>query len=630
LPEAFTLCSPAAVQQFLSRSKARIVALAATVAALLHCAPAQAAPQLTQEEVALIVAQAVKEAKSQNRGSIIAVTDREGFVLALWDVNKKLPQKLPPFPIFLESNLGVVKAYGLVAAAVTRASTAAFLSSDENAFTTRTAGYIIQQHFPVGVRNAPPGPLVGVGFSSLFFTDVNRVKLIPPGFVGNLTTDQLIASGQIATFQSEGAISPGIRAPLFPLTSLNDSPGGVPLYKGGHLVGGIGVTGDGDPTDLTPAAAILFKQGQKNATTGYKVGRDTDEQIALAGQTNFRPSDENLGSNVIIAGIRVPYVHPRPEDIRDVDADSNDLNNPDNGQPIDIPLNLVPRAANPLPEPAAFLVPPPLTTIYRLDQGTVASGFPQASPAPYPYEVARLGGFEGEIRFPFRDDPKINDTNPNNNQIRGVDRLTKEEVKDIISLSAERALMTRAGIRLPIGTSAKTFIVVVANPNKPAEPPPILGIFRTGEATVFSLDVAAQKARTALFFSNSQLAMSSRSVGFLAQRFFPPGIDGTSHGPYFGFQEAVTLRRSPTPPNFFPGNPNLPNGITIFPGGFPLYKDGVVVGAIGISGDGVDQDDIIGISGTIDFRPELKIRADNYTYRGARLPYVKFPRDPVK
>jgi len=619
------------VQKFLSRSKTRIAALAATVAALLPCAPAQAAPQLTKEEVALIVAQATKEARQINRSAIIAVTDREGFVLALWDVKKRLPQQLPPFPLFLESNLPVVKAYGLVCSAVTRASTAAFLSSDENAFTTRTAGYIIQQHFPPGVRNTPPGPLVGVGFSSLFFTDVNRVKLIPPGFIGNLTTDQLIASGQVATFQPGGTFSPGVRAPLFPLTSLNDSPGGVPLYKGGHLVGGIGVTGDGDPTDLTPAAAILFKQGQKVATTGFKFGKDTDEQVALAGQTNFRPSDDILGSNVIIAGIRVPYVHPRSEDLRDAEADPNDLNDPANGQPIDIPLNLVPSAANPFaPTPAAFLVPPPLTTAYKLDAGTVASGFPQASPAPYPYEVARLGGFEGEIRFPFRDDPKLSDANLANDKIHGVSRLRKDEVKDAISLSAERALMTRAGIRLPIGTSAKVFIVVVSNPNKPGEPPPILGIFRTGEATVFSLDVAAQKARTALFFSNSQLAMSSRSVGFLAQRFFPPGIDGTSHGPYFGFQEAVTLRRSPTPPNFFPGNPNLPNGITIFPGGFPLYKDGVVVGALGISGDGVDQDDIIGISGTIDFRPAMNIRSDNYTYRGARLPYVKFPRDPVK
>jgi hypothetical protein len=70
--------------------------------------------------------------------------------------------------------------------------------------------------------------------------------------------------------------------------------------------------------------------------------------------------------------------------------------------------------------------------------------------------------------------------------------------------------------------------------------------------------------------------------------------------------------------------------MTIFPGGFPLYRDGALVGAIGVSGDGVDQDDLIAASGCVDFLPNEKIRSDFYTYRGARLPYAKFPRDPVQ
>jgi uncharacterized protein GlcG (DUF336 family) len=146
---------------------------------------------------------------------------------------------------------------------------------------------------------------------------------------------------------------------------------------------------------------------------------------------------------------------------------------------------------------------------------------------------------------------------------------------------------------------------------------------------MFSWDVSAQKARTAVFFSNSQLAQSTRTIGFLAQRFFPPGLDGRPFGPYFGFQESVSLGTNPTT-GTLPGNPNLPNGITIFPGGFPLYRNGALVGAIGISGDGVDQDDIIGISGAALYPPKRHTRADRYTYRGARLPYVKFPRDPTK
>ncbi len=571
--------------------------------------------QLTQGDVTKIIAQAVEEARRIDPNAIIAVTDREGFLLGLWDVRGNLPTPLPNFDV---GSFAVVKLYSLVAGAITRASTAAFLSSNQEAFTSRTAGYIIQQHFPVGVRNTGTGPLVGVGFSSLFYSDVNRVKLIPPGFDG---ADPIDARK-----------SPGARAPAFPLTSLNDSPGGVPLYKDGQLVGGIGVTGDGSPTDLTPAGAIFFNQTQRDATTGFKMGEDQDEFVALAGQTGFRPADEIVATNVLINGIRIPYVFPRLEDIRDA-GDAGPLG--EHGHAIDVPAGKGPDT--PIFGPG-FVVGPggaliPVTIQIGTTPGAAvfASGSPQASPAEYPYEHKNLGGFDGKIRFPFRDDPHLSD--PARSKIQGARRLDAGEVEGIIRHAAERAFITRAGIRLPVGTSAKVFISVVNNPFKAGEPPAILGVFGTGEPTIFSWDVSVQKARTAVFFSNRQLAESSRTVGFLAQRFFPPGLDGRPHGPYFGFQEAVTLRQKPgTPPHAlgFPGNPNLPNGMTIFPGGFPLYRNGQLIGAIGISGDGVDQDDIIATSGTVDFLPNPNIRADNYIYRGARLPYVKFPRDPVR
>ena len=60
------------------------------------------------------------------------------------------------------------------------------------------------------------------------------------------------------------------------------------------------------------------------------------------------------------------------------------------------------------------------------------------------------------------------------------------------------------------------------------------------------------------------------------------------------------------------------NGITIFPGGVPLYKNGVLVGAIGVSGDGVDQDDNITFAGTKNFRPAP--RSAPTTCHTARLP----------
>jgi len=42
----------------------------------------------------------------------------------------------------------------------------------------------------------------------------------------------------------------------------------------------------------------------------------------------------------------------------------------------------------------------------------------------------------------------------------------------------------------------------------------------------------------------------------------------------------------------------------------------------------VDQDDIVAASGTHDFLTPFTIRSDQFFFRGTRLPFVKFPRDP--
>ncbi len=509
-----------------------------------------AAEQLTEPEVETILTQGIAYASKTHPQAVIAVVDREGFVLAVWDVQGRTTPLSP----------------GIIAGAVSRAGTAAFLSSTQNAFTSRTAGFIIQQHFPPGVRNTPPGPLVGVGFSNLFYSDINRLKRIPPGF------DPFALA---SPFQSPGARTEGV-----PFTSLNDSPGGVPIYKNGDLVGGIGVTGDGSPSDLSAAAAILARQTQRTATPGFKAGRDTDEEVALAAQAGFRPRSEILASNVLINGIRIPYGTP------------------------DLPET---------PEPGSLKA--------LGEQGRAVPGYePQESPAVFPYRKISLGDIDGELRAPIRGDPLVG-------KIGKAERLAAQEVEQVLTLAAQRCATTRAGIRLPLGTSAKTFIAVVNNPHKNGVAPSVLGVFRVGDATLFSWDVSVQKARTAVFFSNKQLAMSCRAVGFLAQRYFPPGLDGRPWGPLFGFQEAVSLK-SNAKTKTFPGNPNLPNGITLFPGGLPLYRNGELVGAIGVSGDGVDQDDLICASGCAGFAPQERIRSDHYSYRGARLPYVKFPRNP--
>jgi hypothetical protein len=66
-----------------------------------------------------------------------------------------------------------------------------------------------------------------------------------------------------------------------------------------------------------------------------------------------------------------------------------------------------------------------------------------------------------------------------------------------------------------------------------------------------------------------------------------------------------------------------------FPGSVPLYKGGQLVGGIGVSGDGVDQDDIVAAAGATGFAPPIAIRADQIILDGARLPFLKFPRNPL-
>src|SRR5262245_69048 len=168
--------------------------------------------QMTSNDVATVIAQAATRAAQVSTNSIIAVVDREGFVLGVWSVNGIIP---PTDSLDIED-------------AITKAGTAAFLSSDQNAFTSRTAGFIVQQHFPPGIRNKSPGPLVGVNFSNLSFSDVNRFKN-PHNYSTN-------------TYGGGGTNGAPIGGPAA-ISGLAGSPGGVPLYKNGHLIGGVGVAG---------------------------------------------------------------------------------------------------------------------------------------------------------------------------------------------------------------------------------------------------------------------------------------------------------------------------------------------------------------------------------------------------
>ena len=123
-------------------------------------------------------------------------------------------------------------------------------------------------------------------------------------------------------------------------------------------------------------------------------------------------------------------------------------------------------------------------------------------------------------------------------------------------------------------------------------------------------------------------AMTNRSIEFGAEPLFPPGIDYGTTGAFFDlFKYDVGHPCTQGSDSFSP--PLNKSGIVFFPGALPLYRNGVMIGGLGVSGDGVEQDDFATAGGAVGFESPAKIRADTVFIDGVRLPYIKFPRNPT-
>jgi len=185
---------------------------------------------------------------------------------------------------------------------------------------------------------------------------------------------------------------------------------------------------------------------------------------------------------------------------------------------------------------------------------------------------------------------------------------------------------------LPIGSRTRMAIAVADLDGT------IIGLRRMQDSTVFSIDVAVTKARNMVYFNSASrtaadltdvpmgTAATNRTISFGAQPLYPPGIDGSLAGPFFN----IYLRdvANPCTQGFQPPGPNQ-SGVVFFPGSVPLYRNGVLVGGLGVSGDGVEQDDFVANGGAANFQAPLAIRADQVFVQGVRLPYLKFPRNPT-
>jgi uncharacterized protein GlcG (DUF336 family) len=212
--------------------------------------------------------------------------------------------------------------------------------------------------------------------------------------------------------------------------------------------------------------------------------------------------------------------------------------------------------------------------------------------------------------------------------------LSAVDVQTILDNAEATANTTRAAIRLPIDSRARMVIAVADLDGT------IIGLRRMQDSTVFSIDVAASKARNMVYFNSSArtaadlnqvpmgTAVTNRTISFGAQPLFPPGIDSSAPGPFFNTFLQDLANPCTQGMQAGPANVNK-SGIVFFPGSAGLYRNGTLVGGLGVSGDGVDEDDYVTNGGTKEFEAPASIRADQISINGVRLPYFKFPRNPT-
>ncbi|MFO6430428.1 heme-binding protein [Erythrobacter sp. W302b] len=585
-----------------------------------------AAESLTSAEVGTIIAQAAAEARARGVAATIAVTDRVGNVLGVFAMPGAAgTARIPSAPDGSNQD-----AQGLTipsaGAAIAKAITGAYLSSSGNAFSTRTASFIVQEHFPPAPTTAglESGPLFGVQFSQLPCSD-------------------------LAARASDGFIGPK-RSPL----GLAADPGGFPLYQNGVVVGGIGVIADGsysfDPN-------VLDRDG------------DVDEAIALAGTVGFEAP----------VSIRADRITADGTSLRYTDVEYTQISNLAGASFAGTAGALVPVAGYYMG--SALLA--------GATYGSEASGVRASTAAEFANRDAFvLTNGAGANRFPVRGGTDAGDV---------ASPLTAAEARVILEEAFTVMSRARAQIRQPLDSRAQVTISLVDTRGQ------VLGLVRSPDAPVFGIDVSLQKARTANFFSGAfaanellaaggevpqfvartraflgdpaaltgGFALSDRASGNLSRPYFPDGEVGQPNGPLSrpiaqfnpfstGLQSALivgnlaqhlafvtgasaqdTPRRCTALPQVTTGATRLDNGIQIFPGSVPVYRGNVLVGGIGVSGDGIDQDDMISFLGLHNGanraggglgNAPTAIRADRIVVavgnRQVRLRYVNCPFAP--
>ena len=602
---------------------------------------ATATTRLGVPDVERVIAQAVAEADARGVAATVAVVDRVGNVLGVFRMTGATGTVTITSATSRSGGLEGVTIVPDTLAAIAKAITGAYLSSEGNAFSTRTASQIVQEHFNPGERLAPGGPLFGVQFSQLPCSDL---------------------MGRWAG----GAADPGPkRSPL----GLAADPGGFPLYKLGTPVGGVGVVADGTygiDSDVSDRDLDLDELVALAASFGFAAPADRrGERITADGKT-FRFSDAEfsdlltapgsapafaaidgvLGALIAVPGYAaaalqagVAFGQPasgvRPDALNFAGLDAFIL-----VDAADAP-RFAPAAGG---EATGALTAPEVRELLGqalkvANRARAQIRLPLNSPARVTISVVDSeGGVLGIVRS--RDAP-----------VFGID-VSLQKARTAALLSSAGAGAVLAGLPPAVYLDGGLSVLSASSP----------GDYVTA-ARVF-LDLPAS-------FTDGAVAFSTRTAGNLARPFYPDGVDGRLPGPFSksfaawspfstGLQLDVVYNAVIAHVGFVLGvapdvAPHcagvsgfdsgfvasaqvslLANGLQIFPGGVPVYRGTTLVGAVGVSGDGVDQDDMIAFLGVAEAGDALgtlgnapaAARADTLAPSGARLRYVNCPQAP--
>jgi uncharacterized protein GlcG (DUF336 family) len=621
---------------------------------------ADATTRLSSDAVGTIIAQAVAEASAEGMPATIAVVDRIGNVLAVYRMSGA------PRLVTITSGRGVSGGLeGLQVpgelAAISKAITGAYLSSEGDAFSTRTASQIVQEHFNPGEINAPGGPLFGVQFSQLPCSD-------------------------FTTRFDGGGTGPGPhRAPL----GLSADPGGFPLYLRGTPVGGIGVVAD----DTYGLDADIRDHD-----------RDMDEYIAWAGTYGYGAPADRRGDRITIDGKTFRYTDVEFDELATGPASAPPYASlgAGTGGLIAVPGSFAGDAilaGTAFGQPDSGIVPDdsdyPGLDAFMLTDAAGANRYPprdgtdgadaltaEEARTIVQEALAVANRARAQIRQPSGSQARVSVSVVDTNGVALAIARTRDApvFGTDVSLQKARTAMFNSGAYAAgdlTGAAAASPLMDAASADY------LAGVVDFNAGTVVLSTIAVSPlgdylARVRDFLGlpdalgDGAIAFTDRAGGNMARPFYPDGVSGNPPGPFshpfeqwspfqdglqldlvynrlalhlaFYLQQAglgVSLDGTTLPaltdvPQNCTGIERLPNGIQIFPGSVPIYRGNTLVGGIGVSGDGVDQDDMVsflGIAnaatllGTINNAPDA-MRADTLAPGGAHLRYVQCPQSP--